>query len=250
MLLRLLDQADGLDGKHRKHAGHQIQDQSAEDGEQHEHRQSRSVRLGAPAPAAAEPAARIAARRCDGRAAGATRSRKIRGDLDGNRDGLVAALLGREQHAANRSALRRLIADFHRELDRAVAARQRLRRGVLDAAVVVGIESERLDLRRASRPRPCRASAPTDRREFSRWSRAGAALGSSPRAAANKGCDGRDRGRRLRAVTGSCKLRSALSGMQTSAHTSQLAFAARSSGAPALRSGAAVICTRCMACLA
>ena len=54
MLLRMLDQADGLDRQHRKHAGHQIEDQPAEDGEQHEHRQGGSVPDTGAAPAAAE----------------------------------------------------------------------------------------------------------------------------------------------------------------------------------------------------
>ena len=82
MLLGLLDQADGLDGQDRKHAGHQIQDQAAEDREQHEHGQSRSV--GRSAAAGRTRPARSARRGVAERRRGARRS-EARGDLDGHR---------------------------------------------------------------------------------------------------------------------------------------------------------------------
>ncbi len=92
---------------------------------------------------------------CEARAGldvGGAGAGEIRGNLDGNGVGLRAVLLGRHQHAADGAGFGRLIADLHRQIDGILGARQCLRRGVLDAALIVGKERQRVDLRTAWRP--------------------------------------------------------------------------------------------------
>jgi hypothetical protein len=67
-------------------------------------------------------------------------------NFDGHGRGVVAILFRGDEHAADGSRLRRLVADFHRQVQRIVAARQSLRRRVFDAAFIIGKESQRLDL--------------------------------------------------------------------------------------------------------
>ena len=141
--LGLRHQTDRLDGKDRKHAGHQIQNQPAKHREKHERDEPRGpgrcggrTRRREPGPAA-DAARRRAA---EDRPISMGTSMDSRAALSGR-----AALLGRNQNAADVAGVRRLIAELHGELDGAVAPAQRLRRGILDHAVVERIERQRFD---------------------------------------------------------------------------------------------------------
>ena len=183
MLLGLLHQTDRLDGQDRKHAGHQIQNQPAEHGEQHQRDEHRGpCRRGG---RARRRELRRSRRRGCGRAA------EGRSDLDGHRDGFAAALsgraalLGRDQNAADVPDVRRLIAELHGEIDGAVAPAQRLRGGILDHAVVEGIERQRLDAGRASSPQSLPSVITSCPSTIRALLAAGAAPGSSLRARSN-----------------------------------------------------------------
>ena len=170
-------------------------------------------------------------------------------DLHRHGDRILAALLGREQHAANRAGLRRLIADLHRELDGIARAGQRLRRAVLDAAVVIRIERQRLDLRQRRAPIFAEAEH-------------------QPAVANTRAGRGRLRGRQLAARRGEQRRDARVDGAGRGLHgqpqlqgrrfrgcrhrhiPASSPLPASASAVPALRSGAAVICTRCIACLA
>ena len=78
---------------------------------------------------------------------------------------------------------------------------------------------------------------------------ANCALGNSPRAAVNSAASVESTAP-ASSLAGSFSCRSASSGMHTSEHTSQPAFADSVTGAPAFKSLGAVIWTKCTACLA
>jgi hypothetical protein len=200
-----------------KHAGHQVQDQSAQDREQQQHGQRGAGLRGR----GARPRRRR--RRAD-LSTRAPAPPEGGGDLDGHRHGVVAALLGGQQHAATMprpwAADSRASSTVRR---RPWTSRQGLRRGVLDAALVVGKECQRLDLRQGLAPLLAERDHQAGRPRCARWSRP-ARLGSSLRAAVKQRGVLRIDGARA-ALTGSVSCRSALSGMHTSEQTSQLAFA-------------------------